>query len=70
MVHRATAKPAMAPGVQLCRGEHWVFHRLMRWMRGGVDKDGSPLALMPLWRRRFLFWGGLAVLMVASCALE
>ena len=43
---------------------------LVRWMRGGVNKDGSPLALMPLWRRRFLFWGGLAILMVASCALE
>jgi S-DNA-T family DNA segregation ATPase FtsK/SpoIIIE len=40
---------------------------LLRWMRGGVDKNGSPL---PLWRRRFLFWGGLVVLMVASCALE
>ena len=47
----------------------WITS-LMRWMRGGVDKDGSPLALMPLWRRRFLFWGGLALLMVASCALE
>lgn len=43
---------------------------LIRWMRGGVNKDGTPLALMPLWRRRFLFWGGLAILMVASCALE
>ena len=43
---------------------------LVRWMRGGVNKDGSPLALMPLWRRRFLFWGGLVILMVASCALE
>ncbi|MEX8192029.1 DNA translocase FtsK [Comamonas guangdongensis] len=43
---------------------------LLRWMRGGVGKDGSPLALMPLWRRRFLFWGGLAVLMASSCALE
>ncbi len=43
---------------------------LVRWMRGGVNKDGSPLALMPLWRRRFLFWGGLAILMVASCTLE
>jgi S-DNA-T family DNA segregation ATPase FtsK/SpoIIIE len=47
----------------------WITS-LLRWMRGGVDKDGSPLALMPLWRRRFLFWGGLALLMVASCALE
>lgn len=47
----------------------WVTS-LVRWMRGGVNKDGSPLALMPLWRRRFLFWGGLAILMVASCALE
>ena len=47
----------------------WVTS-LLRWMRGGVNKDGSPVALMPLWRRRFLFWGGLAVLMVASCALE
>jgi len=47
----------------------WVTS-LVRWMRGGVNKDGSPLALMPLWRRRFLFWGGLAILMIASCALE
>ena len=47
----------------------WITS-LVRWMRGGVNKDGSPIALMPLWRRRFLFWGGLAVLMVASCALE
>ncbi|UUC94741.1 DNA translocase FtsK [Comamonas sp. C11] len=47
----------------------WVTS-LVRWMRGGVNKDGSPLALMPLWRRRFLFWGGLAILMSASCALE
>lgn len=44
----------------------WITS-LLRWMRGGVDKNGSPL---PLWRRRFLFWGGLVVLMVASCALE
>lgn len=47
----------------------WITS-LVRWMRGGVNKDGSPLALMPLWRRRFLFWGGLVILMVASCALE
>ncbi|QXZ10021.1 DNA translocase FtsK 4TM domain-containing protein [Comamonas sp. Y33R10-2] len=47
----------------------WITS-LVRWMRGGMNKDGSPLALMPLWRRRFLFWGGLAILMVASCALE
>ncbi|WP_120966501.1 DNA translocase FtsK [Comamonas sp. lk] len=43
---------------------------LLRWMRGGVGKDGAPLPLVPIWRRRFLFWGGLAVLMSASCALE
>ena len=28
----------------------WITS-LLRWMRGGVDKDGSLLALMPLWRR-------------------
>ena len=47
----------------------WSF-ALMRWIRGGTNKDGVPLDLMPLWRRRFLFWGGLLVLMAASCALE
>ena len=53
----------------LASAQTWITS-LVRWMRGGVNKDGSPIALMPLWRRRFLFWGGLAVLMVASCALE
>ncbi|GGH50543.1 DNA translocase FtsK [Comamonas phosphati] len=47
----------------------WSF-ALMRWIRGGTNKDGVPLALMPLWRRRFLFWGGLLLLMASSCALE
>ncbi|MEG0044733.1 MAG: DNA translocase FtsK 4TM domain-containing protein [Comamonas sp.] len=53
----------------LASAQTWITS-LVRWMRGGVNKDGSPIALMPLWRRRFLFWGGLAVLMVASCTLE
>ncbi len=47
----------------------WCF-ALMRWIRGGTDKEGAQLSLMPLWRRRFLFWGGLFLLMSSSCALE
>jgi len=39
-----------------------------RWLRGGVPRDGVPLA--PLWRRRLRFWGGLLLLLGASCALE
>ncbi|ABX37992.1 MULTISPECIES: DNA translocase FtsK [Delftia] len=39
-----------------------------RWLRGGVPRDGVPLP--PLWRRRLRFWGGLLLLLGASCALE
>ncbi|MDR0203245.1 MAG: DNA translocase FtsK 4TM domain-containing protein [Delftia acidovorans] len=39
-----------------------------RWMRGGVPREGAQLA--PLWRRRLRFWGGLLLLLGASCALE
>jgi len=39
-----------------------------RWLRGGVPRDGAPLP--PLWRRRLRFWGGLLLLLGASCALE
>lgn len=41
---------------------------LLRWMRAGVDKNGLPLP--SIWRRRFLFWGGLVLLLASSCALE
>jgi len=37
---------------------------LLRWTRGGVAPDE------PLWRRRMRFWGGLALLVLASTALE
>ncbi len=39
-----------------------------RWLRGGVPRDGVPLP--PLWGRRLRFWGGLLLLLGASCALE
>ncbi|WP_280187219.1 DNA translocase FtsK [Delftia sp. PS-11] len=39
-----------------------------RWLRGGVQREGVQLP--PLWRRRLRFWGGLALLLAASCALE
>ncbi len=39
-----------------------------RWLRGGVPRDG--VVLPPLWRRRLRFWGGLLLLLGASCALE
>ncbi|MDR0224896.1 MAG: DNA translocase FtsK 4TM domain-containing protein [Burkholderiaceae bacterium] len=39
-----------------------------RWLRGGVPRDG--VTLPPLWRRRLRFWGGLLLLLGASCALE
>ncbi|MCT9809496.1 DNA translocase FtsK 4TM domain-containing protein [Acidovorax sp. Be4] len=37
---------------------------LLRWTRGGVEPAE------PLWRRRVRFWGGLALLVLASTALE
>ena len=40
------------------------FASLLRWTRGGV----APAE--PLWRRRLRFWGGLALLLLASTALE
>ncbi|CAB5696014.1 DNA translocase FtsK [Delftia tsuruhatensis] len=39
-----------------------------RWLRGGVPREGVQPA--PLWRRRLRFWGGLLLLLGASCALE
>ncbi|MFT4192055.1 MAG: DNA translocase FtsK 4TM domain-containing protein [Comamonas sp.] len=39
---------------------------LARWMRGGVPEEGAPSPRA----RRLSFWGGLAVLLIASTALE
>jgi len=39
---------------------------LARWMRGGAQTSGEA----PAWQRRALFWGGLALLLAASTALE
>ncbi|WP_027014625.1 DNA translocase FtsK [Comamonas composti] len=44
------------------------FSSFARWMRGGVPREG--MVLPPLWRRRLRFWGGLALLLGASCVLE
>ena len=41
---------------------------LARWMRGGETRPEGP-ARSP-WLRRALFWGGLILLLCASCALE
>jgi S-DNA-T family DNA segregation ATPase FtsK/SpoIIIE len=43
----------------------WVA-ALARWMRGGAQAPGAA----PAWQRRALFWGGLALLLAASTALE
>ncbi|WP_460483280.1 DNA translocase FtsK [Comamonas humi] len=43
------------------------FSSLARWLRAGENPPGDP---RPLWWRRTVFWGGLAVLVASSCALE
>ncbi len=41
---------------------------LARWMRS--DRPSAVVSLLALWRRRILFWLGLALMLSASCALE
>ena len=51
----------------IAAGQTWVC-ALMSWIRGGVGKDGSPLAA--LWLRRLRFWPGLLLMLAGSCVLE
>ncbi|MEG0922839.1 MAG: DNA translocase FtsK 4TM domain-containing protein, partial [Comamonas sp.] len=43
------------------------FSSLARWLRAG---ENPPNDQRPLWWRRIVFWGGLALLLVASAGLE